>query len=295
MADIVARGVRFNVVRMSERGTPVVFVHGLPLDNLSSFYMSVAPAVAKHASVILYDLRGHGMSEQPDSGYTGDDMVEDLVGILGALGLPDRRVIIVGHSFGGYVALRFAEKYPQRVAGLALLEAHSGVADIGERIGASIALDGEERDRKIKEVFGTWLASHAARAHVDVDEIDLDTLDADARATAEFAGRLSRQRRRPSPMVRTAQRLRDETTLARDLAATTPIVDATLSRIERPLLAIYGETSDLRPEGERLARLVPRSRLVIVPGCAHGILFQATPFVRDALIQWIGDVERGPH
>ena len=89
MPDVVARGLRFNVVRMG-RGDPVlVLVHGLLIDNHASFYMSIAPALSKHASVVLYDLRGHGNSGQPPSGYGTDDMAADLAGILDALELRD--------------------------------------------------------------------------------------------------------------------------------------------------------------------------------------------------------------
>lgn len=281
MADVFARGVRFNVLRMGRGAAAVVFVHGLPLDNHSSFFMTLAPEVAKHARVVLYDLRGHGRSEQPATGYSGQEMAADLAAIVEALG--ESRVIVVGHSFGGYVALRFAADHPDRVQGLVLLDAQSGVAEIGARIGASMALEGEARDRKIKEVFGDWLARHAARGHVDLDAVDLDDLDADGRATAKFAGRLARRRR--SPMVETATRLRDETTFARDLTGTAPIDDATLARIACPTLALYGEVSDLRPEGERLAGVMPHCRLVIVPGCAHGILFHATEFVRERVVE----------
>lgn len=288
MADVFARGLRFNVVRMGRGDPVVVFVHGLPLDNHSSFFMTLAPEVSKHARVVLYDLRGHGRSEQPSSGYSGADMAADLAAIVDALGEP--RVIVVGHSFGGYVALRYAADHPERVQGLVLLDAQSGVAEIGARIGASVALEGEERDRKIKEMFGNWLAKHAARGHVDLDAVDLNDLDDDGRATAKFADRLTRRRR--SPMVETATKLRDETSFVRDLTATPPIDDATLAGIRCPVLALYGEVSDLRPEGERLARVMPHCRLVIVPGCAHGILFHATAFVRDHTVGAVMEFSR---
>lgn len=286
MPDLVARGIRFNVMRMGEGEPTIVFVHGLLLDNHTSFYLTIAPALAKQASVLLYDLRGHGNSEQPPSGYATDDMTADLHGILDALGLCERRVIIVGHSFGGYVALRFAARYPQQVAGLVLLDAQSSVRAIGEQIAQSMALEGDARDHKIRQLFGNWLAKHAARGQVDLDDVDLDALDADGRSTAKFVGRL-KQRRRRSPMVKTAERLRDETSFVRDIAAAAPIDDAMLLRIACPTLAIYGENSDLRAGGERLARLLPRCRLEIVPGCAHGILFHATAHVRGCLLAWI--------
>ena len=80
MAEVVARGLRFHVQHLGVRpdGPLVVFVHGLVLDNLSSWYFTVAGEVAKRAEVLLYDLRGHGSSERPETGYGVADMVQDL-------------------------------------------------------------------------------------------------------------------------------------------------------------------------------------------------------------------------
>ncbi len=295
MPDIHARGVRFNVLTMGDAGPTLVFVHGVMIDNLSSFYLSIAPALAKAARVILYDLRGHGRSEQPPSGYTTDDMADDLDGILAVLDLPDPRVIVVGHSFGGYIALRFATRRPERVAGLVLLEAHSGMADFGAQMEQTMALAGEERNELVRKLFGHWLTKHAARGHGDSAtadaepvagaQVDPDALDADARSTVAMVGRL--QRRRRSPLVDTAQRLAEATSFGRDVAAAMPLADAAIAAIAVPVLALYGAQSDLVPDGERLARLLPRCELRLIDGCAHGILFHATAEVREAMLAWL--------
>jgi pimeloyl-ACP methyl ester carboxylesterase len=285
MADVVARGVRFNVMRMGSGDPTLVFVHGLLIDNHASFYLSIAPALARQASVILYDLRGHGRSEQPPSGYGTDDMADDLAGILDALGLRDEPVIVVGHSFGGCVALRFAARYPDRVRGLVLLDAHSDLSEFGRQLSDAVALQGDERDRKLLDLFGHWLAKRTASGEIDEAALDPDELDSDGRAALGQAMRL--KRRGASALVRTAERLRDETSLVRDLAGSMPVDADALARIACPVLALYGENSDLRADGERLARLLPQCRLEVVPGCAHGILFHATAYVRESMIAWM--------
>src|SRR5204863_9561465 len=97
MADVVAGGVRHHVQRLGARGPgrTVVFVHGLVMDNLSSFYFTLANPAAETADVILYDLRGHGMSERPAAGYTVAQLVADLAGLLAALDVT-RPVQLVG-------------------------------------------------------------------------------------------------------------------------------------------------------------------------------------------------------
>src|SRR5437764_271578 len=102
MADVVARGVRFHVQRLGRGdrgGATVVFLHGLVMDNLSSFYFTLANPVAQVADVMLYDLRGHGRSERPAAGYTLSDMVLDLEALLETAGIKGP-IAIVGNSFG---------------------------------------------------------------------------------------------------------------------------------------------------------------------------------------------------
>jgi len=286
MPDVVANGVRLHVVAMGEGAPTLVFVHGLLLDNHSSFYMTIAPAIAKSSRVLLYDLRGHGRSEQPPSGYAIADMVDDLRGIVDVLN-GGERVVVVGHSFGGHVALRFALRYPERTAALILLEAHSGIAEFGAQMAQTLALTGDARDAKVVELFGEWLARHSARGHVDLDAPEASELSADGQGTLKFAGRI--KRRRQSALVVTAERLRDATSFVADISTVTPLTDGEIARIACPVLAFYGEHSDIADQGERLARQAPDCRLHVLAGAEHGVLFQSTQFVRATIIAWVAE------
>ncbi|MEW5869609.1 MAG: alpha/beta fold hydrolase [Chloroflexota bacterium] len=70
--------------------------------------------------VIAIDLRGHGRSDKPRSGYTMADILEDLVSALDRLGVSEP-VVLAGHSFGGAVVAEFAAAYPERVSHLILI------------------------------------------------------------------------------------------------------------------------------------------------------------------------------
>src|SRR6201996_7422589 len=113
MAVISANGARFHVQRLepeapAENAPLVVFVHGLVMDNLSSFYYTLAgPAVNAGARVLLYDLRGHGRSERTPRGYTTADAAADLCGVLDACGVTGP-AYLAGNSYGGLVAARTA-------------------------------------------------------------------------------------------------------------------------------------------------------------------------------------------
>src|SRR5690606_30281074 len=93
----------------------VVMLHGLVIDNLSSWYYTIAHPVALAADVHLYDLRGHGRTDMPADGYTVADNVDDLVALLDHWGI-DEPVHLFGNSFGGVVALALAHRHPERVA-----------------------------------------------------------------------------------------------------------------------------------------------------------------------------------
>jgi pimeloyl-ACP methyl ester carboxylesterase len=102
------------------KGRDMVMIHGL-FANLAFWYFSVLPALARHFRVTVYDLRGHGYTDMPPSGYTTNDMAVDLRALLDHLDVSQAH--IVGHSFGGAVGLHYAALYPERVASLTLADA----------------------------------------------------------------------------------------------------------------------------------------------------------------------------
>src|SRR5262249_52514537 len=121
-----------------------------------------ATPAAAGGEVVLYDLRGHGLSERPARGYAVADLVADLGALLDALALA-RPVALVGNSFGGTVALAFAAAHPARVARLALIDADDGAEGWAARMTATLALRGVARDAQIASSFEHWLGRHSER------------------------------------------------------------------------------------------------------------------------------------
>ncbi len=74
--------------------------------------------LARSFRVTAYDLRGHGYSEVPPSGYTSADQAGDTLAIMDALGI--ERAMLVGHSFGGVIAMHAAVLYPDRIEAVVL-------------------------------------------------------------------------------------------------------------------------------------------------------------------------------
>jgi 3-oxoadipate enol-lactonase len=92
-------------------GEPVVQIGGAVSGHEG--YALVTPAIAKHFKVLDYDHRGYGMSDRPHQKYTMDTWADDLKGLLDALGI--EKTHVHGGSMGGYIAIKFATKYPERV------------------------------------------------------------------------------------------------------------------------------------------------------------------------------------
>jgi pimeloyl-ACP methyl ester carboxylesterase len=255
MADVPARGLRFHVQRIASSAPAprptVVFVHGLVMDNLSSWYFAAGTAMAKVADVICYDLRGHGRSQRPPRGYGVAEHVADLKALLDNLDI-DGPVHLVGNSFGGLVALAFAAMHRTRAAGVVLVDAHLGQDGFADGMVSTLRLTGPARDARIAESFSSWLGRH--------------------------------QERKRTRLADAARALIEGTTLVDDLGRT-PRLD--LAKIRCPVLALYGEHSDLRDGAERVLDDVPGARIEIFEECSHSILWEATEHVRQRLIDFV--------
>ncbi|CAG7657416.1 alpha/beta fold hydrolase [Paenibacillus allorhizosphaerae] len=99
-------------------GVPVVLLHGFC--GSSAYWDEVVPLLAQGCRVIVPDLRGHGgSSARAEQQYSMDDFADDTAALLDAL--DTGRVVLLGHSLGGYATLAFAEKYPDKLLGFGLI------------------------------------------------------------------------------------------------------------------------------------------------------------------------------
>lgn len=108
-ASVMSNGIRIHYWRTGGVDKPVmIMAHGVTDYGLS--WASLAAKFQADYDVIMYDARGHGFSEKPEGPYSLDAHVEDLVGLIKALGI--NKPILIGHSMGsGTVALTGAT-YP---------------------------------------------------------------------------------------------------------------------------------------------------------------------------------------
>lgn len=98
-------------------GKTVVLLHGF-LENLG-MWNEVKKSFLKSNRVVTIDLLGHGKTSCLGYIHTMEEMADAIEAVLKELRI--RKPILVGHSMGGYVALAYAEKYPEKVKGFCLM------------------------------------------------------------------------------------------------------------------------------------------------------------------------------
>jgi len=134
---ISANGLRIHCLAW-EAGSgarPVLLLHGLASN--ARIWELVAPRLVEAGlGLIAPDLRGHGLSDKPDAGYDFESISSDVAALLDSLGWPTP--IVVGHSWGGALALSYAARFPTgrgAPAGLVLID--GGITQLDDFPGAS--------------------------------------------------------------------------------------------------------------------------------------------------------------
>jgi pimeloyl-ACP methyl ester carboxylesterase len=262
MARIELEGIPIHY-QSDGAGPDVVLLHGL-CGDLAFWHPALVSGLARDHRVTRLDLRGHGYSGRPASGYTTRDMAADLARLLDHLGID--RATVVGHSFGGAVALQFAALEPERAAALVL-------ADV--------------RVRSLQPAQGVrdWAQWHGLRdrlrAHgieVPDESLDADFALLDELARLRLAGRLEGLDLAPffvpfaASSPRRARRWLDlarETTSRADFCDVAGLTPEAIAAVQAPALLIYGSLSHCLPTQERLAALLRRSTVLVEEGVGH--------------------------
>ncbi len=252
-------------------GTPVVFVHGWPL-NADMWDYQMVPLSRQGIRTIAYDRRGFGRSDQPGGRYDYDVLADDLASLLDTLDLHE--VTLVGFSMGGGEVARYVARHgTARLARIALVACVTPFLlktdDNPDGVDRSV-FDGMvkpiEEDRPhffasfgkafygssllhqtISSSFGDWTTSLAMQGSA------LATID--------------------------CVRLFSETDFRADLA-----------RFDKPTLVIHG-TSDatvpIEVSGAKAAALIPGARLIEYEGAPHGLIYTERDRLNADLLAFI--------
>lgn len=125
MPYAAVNGQRLWYQDFSGPGVPLVLGHGFLLD--ADMFAPQVEALAGRNRLVTWDQRGHGRTQSTGEPFTYWDSADDLLGLIDHLGI--ERAVVGGMSQGGFVALRFALRYPARAAGLVLIDSQAGLED----------------------------------------------------------------------------------------------------------------------------------------------------------------------
>lgn len=253
------------------KGPAVVCIHGLTANH--TCWASVADVLSPAHRLIAYDLRGRGESDKPDKGYSLAIHDDDLEGLLDHFGL--KKAVLIGHSLGAHIAVRFATTRPQRVAKLVLVDGGLDVrAEVLDSLRPAINRLGVEFPsmdmfmgfvRALPMFEGRWNDYLERYFRYDVEELPGGTVRAKASRLAieEEIANLERER-----------------------------LWVYHHRIKAPTLIFRAPDGLLTPtdclmtqeEAEAMAAAIPRAKLVVVPGTNHyTVLLGQHPKVKTTL------------
>jgi pimeloyl-ACP methyl ester carboxylesterase len=244
-------GVRLHYQRIGE-GPDLVMVHGLT-GNLAVWHLHMLPVLAEHFNVLTYDLRGHGLSDTPPTGYSADAMAEDLLQLLDVLEI--ERPWIAGHSYGADIALYFALLHPARVREVIAIEA---------------ALPALEQSRRHDGWVGwSYWANALEEAGHEVPEEKRSDLRYMIRATIDLPkqwGPLKGLPRNPKPLLK----LLDETSLPEEYRQVGSLTLDRVGAIETPVVLLYADQSAFHDTFDHLSQNLPNVDPVLMPRTEWG-------------------------
>ena len=270
---VTVDGVKLHYIRQGS-GQSVVMIHGSD-GVLQDFTLTVFDSVASFAQALAFDRPGHGYSERPsDKPLTLElnaQLIHDAVVALGV-----SKPVIVGHSYGGAVALLYAAMYPDDLAGLVLLSpaVYPEFLPVGKP-GAAFFMSIPNAPVigpiithcLIAPLFGFGVES-GIKPSFEPNPVNPD-----------YAGIMQATMPRPSQFSAWA----DESA---HFAAGLNEFGSKLSEITAPTVIIVGEQDHIAPyeqEGGRLAKVLPNCELVVLPETGH-MVHHAVP---DAVISKI--------
>lgn len=242
-------------------GPVVLLIHGWTCNR--TFWERQVQALRDRFTVVTVDLRGHGESSPPRTGYSVGTMAGDLEHLVRALAVP--RLAIVGWSMGGVVGMELARRLGDRVTALALVCTTPGGLSDSSNSRAQPERAAEIRTA-INDDFRTFVRSFTTRFFKDGERAPLhswvatQTQKTPAHAAAATFDALLEADMRPH-----------------------------LAAIKTPALVLHGRHDTLFPlaEGEALAKGLANARLVVFEESAHVPFLEEPEAFNAALVQFL--------
>jgi pimeloyl-ACP methyl ester carboxylesterase len=269
MPEVEVNGTRL-YYQQSGEGPDVVLVHAVTSNQAVWVFSGLTDTLAADFRVTSYDLRGHGFSARPPSGYTSAVMAEDLRQLHAALGLDP--ALLVGHSFGGVTALHAALLAPEAVAGVVLSDSFfPGLRHVEPNFGrANVWADLRETFRGVGIDLGEMVdftrLFRAAAAFTPEQ----------TRILEEAVGPPGRGWLRQLPGLA-------ETTCGEEVLTEAGLTAERIAAVRRPVVALYDEFSPFLATCRWLEANLSDCTAEIIPAAKHLAVFENTAGFTDAV------------
>jgi len=235
-------------------GPALVFAHGAGGNHLS--WWQQVPVFAKEFRCITFDHRGFGFSRELPNGPGPKAFADDLRGLLDHLKI--ERAALASQSMGGWTSLGFASAAPERVSALALCDTMAGVDD--PEVVEEMARHGAPRGGLSEVLTRVYAADYPEREPVkaflyrQISALNLQV---------------------PPDLVPSMMKLR---------FSVEPVVARRI-----PTLVLVGEQDALTTPRlmELIARRIPHSRFVKIPGAGHSVYFERPDEFNRALMDFL--------
>ncbi len=231
-----------------------------------------APGIAKLFRTLAVDLRGHGdSSRHPKGEYDVEGHVADVVEVIKAFRV--ERVVLVGHSLGGEIAIRIAAARPESVIGLVIVDF---APDLNPEGAGRVLTDFNDSVRTWDSLseYGVWLQERRPL----VSPAMISDLSAGALRAHPNGG----YRLKCDPALGTTKvREKNAAMLWKRIAS-----------ISSPVLVLRGIGSAVLAGdvAERMEKVLPNGRLLTIPGAGHGLMADNPRGFADALYPFLSQL-----
>lgn len=228
----------------------VVLIHGM-FSNLSIYYFNIAPILAKHFHVVMFDLKSHGMSERFTDGYDLENMSSDVLALMDVLYI--EKAHLVGYSFGGLISLKTTLKAPNRIEQLVVIEAPDPQ---------------DEKARNIIDEYSKEFLEHYVANFTDTTKVQMG-------------------KRQMEKNHRMYEFLFNQTSIKADMIKEKKFLsEVDFSELKPSTMLMYGEDSNCRPTGEWLNTQIENSEIQLIQG-DHNIPIQEPVLIAETIAHFL--------
>lgn len=260
--------IQYDEYGKKDKPIHILFIHGL--GSSSIVWRDIPQALSEHFHTIAVDLIGFGGSDKPDSDYTISYFAQFVKSFLRQIGIKNSdKIVIVGHSLGGYIAAEYAIENREQIEKLVLIDS-SGMLNqptplLEQYLNAALEANPALRHTKLKRVFESLLAQPFRLLPILVDLFVSVIEKPGAKHAFESAFRNS---------------------------TTTPIDPERLGRIKGiPCLIIWGEKDNLIPSDHvnKFREILKDAEIVIISDAGHSPFVEKTAIVYHKLLYFLTD------